>query len=235
MSFIARLGCALGVAVSASVASAATITATITADNHYALYTGGEDGTSLSLIGGNELGAGGSPGRYNWSVAESYAFSTDQSFIYVAAWSDDHVAQGLLAEFDIDGLTLLSGDPAWTVFATGIDKDDGDPYPIEAEMTAQIALADSADAWEAVVVGGHNGTSPWGTISGISASASGMSHTASRRDSAFSPGYDHDEYLIFRTQVPEPSSLALLVAGGIATFHRLRRGGDRRLGGVIAK
>lgn len=219
MSLFVRLCCILGIVTSVSVASAATITATITADNHYALYTGTEDGASVALIGGNELGAGGAPGTYNWSAAETYSFSTDDPFVYLAAWSDDRMAQGLLTEITVDGITLLSGDLPWTVFATGIDQDDGDPYPTETEMSDQIALA----TWEAVAVGDYNGVGPWGTIDGISASARWMWHASAKDVDALNGGYDHDEYLVFRASLPEPSSVALLAAGGIATIHTVRR------------
>ncbi|MFH0980182.1 MAG: PEP-CTERM sorting domain-containing protein [Planctomycetota bacterium] len=219
--------CILAVGVAASAAAGATVTATMTADNHYALYTGAENGSSLTLIGGNELGPGGAPGLYNWSIAESYAFLTESPFIYLAAWSDDNVAQGMLAEFTIDGGTLLSGDPAWTVFATGIDKDDGNPYPTLTEMTAQIVLADATAGWDPVSVDGYNGVAPWGTIGGISASARWMWGVPTRCPDPFHPGYDHDEYLIFRTAVPEPSSLALLAVGGIVTLRTVRRGRTR--------
>jgi len=222
MRISARLICVLGVLVSASNATAATITATITADNHYALYSGAQDGSFLATVGGNELGVHGAPGRYNWSMAESYDFSTDQPFLYLAAWSDGHVAQGVLAELAVDELSLLSGNAAWTVFATGIDKDDNDPYPTETEMGVQITRA-NAVGWEPAAVGGNNGVAPWGRISGVSQEARWMWLASPDRTNAFHPGLDHDEYLIFRTAVPEPSSLLLLVVGGLATCRAARR------------
>lgn len=222
MSNSTGLFCILGTVLSASAATAATVTATITADNHYALYTGAQDGSLLATVGGNELGSGGAPGRYNWSRAETFLFTTDQPFVYLAAWSDDRVAQGALAELTIDDLTLLSGDAQWTVFATGINRDDNDPYPAEAEMAVQIARANAA-GWDPVDVGGENGVAPWGTISEISPSARWMWLGAPDRPNAFGPGYDHDEYLIFRAAVPEPSSLVLLIVGGIVSARAVRR------------
>ncbi|MGB2986268.1 MAG: hypothetical protein WBE26_10325 [Phycisphaerae bacterium] len=178
------------------------VTATITADNHYALFVGSEDGASLSAIGGNELGHGGSPGRYNWSLPETYTFSTDESFIFVAAWSHDGVAQGLLAEFAADGSILLSGDTLWTVFATGMDKDDNDPHPTETEMATQIGLANAGGAWVAATVTDYyNGVAPWGRIDAISVEAQWMWHLATGAN-AFEPGNNHDEYLIFRAPIP---------------------------------
>ncbi len=196
------------------------ITGTITADNHYVLYTGNGSGSLVDLIGGNELGAGGSPGTYNWSKAESYDFTTGLNTIYIAAWSDDRVAQGLLAELTINGETLLSGDPAWEVFATGINKNDGSPYPTEAELGTQIGIANAnaggagtSGGWTSIAVGGTHGVGPWGNITGIDSTASWMWYG---KEFPFEPGADHDEYLIFRTSVkpvPVPGAVLLGMLG----------------------
>src|SRR5690606_16644333 len=51
-------------------------------------------------------------------------------FVYVVTWSDDATTQGLLGRFaavEEDGSVLYTGDPQWTVCATGVDYDiDGD-------------------------------------------------------------------------------------------------------------
>ena len=47
------------------------VVGTITADNHYGIYTGSSDGSSLSFIGRNETGTAGNPGSYNWSLPEA--------------------------------------------------------------------------------------------------------------------------------------------------------------------
>lgn len=196
-------------------AHALPVEVTLTADNHYALFTGDEDGITLTLIGNNELGAGGGPGTYNWSLAESYSFDTDDDYIYIVAWSDDHVAQGVLAAFTIDGTPVLSGDPAWEVFATDLDLDDGSAVPASAAVGAQISLANSSNGWETPALGGTNGVAPWGTIAGIDSAARWMWRLAPDQIDAFAPGNDHGEYLIFRLplggEVPEPGTLALLL------------------------
>jgi len=92
----------------AGAANADLVNGTITADNHYALYS--SQGNVFSYHGGNEITSGGNPGTYNWSQAEPYQFEVGE-FLYIAAWSDDSVAQGVLAEFHSDALgTLMSGD-----------------------------------------------------------------------------------------------------------------------------
>lgn len=86
----------------ATQASAYNLSATITADNHYALYLGAAGGTNLRFIGRNELGAGGSPGTYNWSEAESWnATYGAGDYIYLVGWSDNSVAQGWIGEFQL--------------------------------------------------------------------------------------------------------------------------------------
>lgn len=67
-----------------------SVNGTITADNHYALYYGSNNGSSLTFVGQNESGFGGSPGNYNWSVAENWNFTMNEGdYIYIAAWSDN--------------------------------------------------------------------------------------------------------------------------------------------------
>ena len=86
--------------------------ATITADNHYALFTGNT--SSVTSVGHNELGYGGSLGSYNWSHAETYNFEVNAGdYIYVAGWSDDAVAQGMIGQFISDSQTSLSGTSDW--------------------------------------------------------------------------------------------------------------------------
>lgn len=204
----------------AGVAQAASVTGSVTADNHYGLYSGDLSGTVMSFYGANEPGSGGA-GGYNWTQPESYSFTTTDQYIYIAAWSDDSIAQGLLADFTIDGNKLLSGDPVWEVWDTGNDLDDGASPPSVVDMGTQIALANSA-GWKQIVVGGVNGAGPWGAVAGIDSNAKWMWYDGAIAGDAFAPGADHGEYLIFRTSiVPEPASLGLLGAG-LAVLMRRR-------------
>lgn len=204
-------------------ANAGIVTATVTADNHYSIY--GTIGGNFVKIGGNETGAGGAPGSYNWSMAESYTFDTSDP-IYIAAWSDDATAQGLLAELEIEGLgTVYSGDFRWEVFATGIDLDTGAPHPLANDVAAQIALADANSWWGTPYVGETNasGTLPWSTIAGISDDAQWMWNLKGSGD-ALRGGKNHDEYLIFRiaAAVPAPASGVVLAGAGLAMVRRRR-------------
>src|SRR5262245_64070490 len=77
------------------------VTATLTADNHYALYAGQADGSQLTLLGTNELGPGGAPGAFNWSLPETWTFSVGEGdYIYVLAW-DDGGAQMWTGQFTL--------------------------------------------------------------------------------------------------------------------------------------
>jgi MYXO-CTERM domain-containing protein len=209
-----------GMAATGTAANAEFVMGTITADNHYALYT--STGGLFSYHGGNETGAGGAPGQYNWSQAESYQFLAGD-YLYVAAWSDDAVAQGVLAEFHSDTLgTLLSGDSRWEVYGTGLDRGDGDAHPDALEIGNHVAFADANLLWEEIFAGATNGVQPWGHIAGVTDDAQWMWKSVFGDDDPTQGGSGAGEMLIFRTQtsVPAPASLALLALGGILGRRR---------------
>lgn len=201
-------------------ANAEIITGTITADNHYALYS--SLGNAFSYHGGNELGAAGSPGQYNWSMAESYSFSAGD-FLYIAAWSDDSVAQAVLGEFQSASLgTILSGDNRWQVYATDVNLGDGDPHPTAATIAGHVGYADANFLWESIFAGGANGTAPWGAIAGVSNNARWMWKNVPGDPDPTQGGSGAAEMLIFRTVVPTPATAALFGLGGLACYRRRR-------------
>lgn len=207
---------------SAGAASAGTINATITADNHYALYVDGPGG--VQYVGGNELGAGGAPGTYNWSRAESWAFQTLQ-YIYIAAWSDKSVAQGLLAQITLPtGQTLHTGDKAWKVMYSGINKTSGSAHPVASEIQTLAALADANDLWEAPYIGEQNlpSTGPWGRIDGITSDARWTWGNPARVADPLRGGADHAEYQVFRVAIPTPGAAALAGVGMLMCVRRRR-------------
>ncbi len=197
---------------------ALTIDATVTADNHYGLYVGGENSVS-TFIGRNELGPTGSPGTYNWSQPESFVFDVNHGdYLYLASWSDDKVAQGLLGQFAISGGPTILTNSQWEYCLTFEDLDDGDSAPSLANISSNVSSA----TWSAVTNYLDNGSDPWGTVSGISTDADWI------WGSALIPGSDYGEYQIFRLKVeadpvPEPATIFLLGFGLIGLVVSKKR------------
>lgn len=215
-----RMFAAAGMLGAAAFANADVITGTITADNHYSLYTSA--GGTFSYHGGNELGAGGFPGTYNWSMAESYSFEAGE-YLYIAAWSDDSVAQGVLGEFHSEELgTILSGDARWQVYGTNINRGDGDAHPSAAEIAGHVSFADANGLWVNPFVGNPNGDQPWGYIAGVSEGARWMWKGTVEGADPIHGGSGANEMLIFRTAVPAPGALAVLGLGGLSGLRRRR-------------
>ncbi|MBY0526541.1 MAG: cadherin-like domain-containing protein [Gemmataceae bacterium] len=171
-----------------------TVTALLTADNHYGLYRGSADASSLSLIGRNEVGFNGNPGPYNWSLPETYTFQASPGdYLYVLAW-DDGGPQAWIGQFDLNGVPLYSDISHWqyTVSAGANPGENGD-VPALSAVAATIASA----TWANPGASAANGSSPWGTIPGLSANAQFVWHDTLGADST-SDGH----YVIYRTAAP---------------------------------
>ncbi len=213
ISTVLFAGMVLGL-ILASNANAVPTRATLTADNHYGLFFGGE--SDITFVGRNEIGPRGAPGTYNWSIAENFAFDLDiGDYIYVAAWSDDRVAQGLIGQFVAGSNVILTNTLDWEVCLTGNDLDDYALVPSLAEIKAEISSA----TWSPITNTISYGDGPWGFIDGISNEAQWI------WGSALLPGSAYGEYQIFRTQVthaPEPATMVLFGSGliGLATLRK---------------
>ena len=161
-----------------------SINATITADNDYALYYGTENGSSITLVGSNDV----------WPSAENWGFAMEKGdYIYVAAWGDNAVAQGLLGQFVTDLPSTILTNTDWQVYLTFEDKVNGAAAPTTSEMSNKIAGA----VWSPVLDFIDHGSGPWGTIAGIDSAADWI------WGSALTPGSGYGEYQIFRIQVGE--------------------------------
>ncbi len=235
-------------ALSAVVGTAGTAMATgtldigiaATADNEYGLFLG--DGASASeMIAWVENYSAGGAGI---SDAESYARWNvpSGSYLYAVASSDYAVLQGLLVDVTstTPGWRLLSGDPRWEVTATGLGSRWGSPVSLP-ELTDQILLANAganvSGGWVAVAAStrtnGEGGIIDWdtgdtrGVIPGIDSNSRWMWYDSGGDSRVGAPflGYDHNEWLIFRTQIPPvPAPGALVLAGiGIGSVRWLRR------------
>jgi hypothetical protein len=230
----AVLACAvLGLAGVVPGASATNIEVKITVDNSYALFFG----TATQAT--NFVGA-----DFNWGPAETYTFDLPNDYyIYVVTESDLSVAQGFLGQFtNLDnGTRFYSDAPEWQVAATG--RRGQAPYGGTganlAELTTALGLANAgtipSGGWTGLTAGPQNGSAPWGLISGIDAAARWVWYSSNGDTNPTTPGFNHDEYLIFRisvgaglppvTSVPEPASLALLglALGGLGVATRRKR------------
>lgn len=213
----------------------------VTADNQYGLYTGTHTSAN-DYVGG----------AFNTTAAaifspESYSMTLpDNGYIYITAWSDTRVLQGLMARFDSSmgtfyaGQPMPSGQPAWEVTATGLSRANGAPPVSLSDLSEQIQLANAglnpAGGWVTPHFGPlntHAATSGmWGGSSGGQVGG-GMGPDANWTwyDSGLDPspnapyvnGFDHHEYLIFRLPVNVPSPAAAVSLGLFGLVGARRR------------
>jgi len=212
-------------------AAAVNIQVTMTVDNSYALFTGTLT-SATTFVGSN----------FDWPTAETYNFNLPAGdYIYVVTASDLSVAQGFLAEFNNldDNYTFYSSDPQWQVMATGLGP--AAPYtgsPADLALLSQEIVdanggGNPSNGWVGTVAGPANGSAPWGPIAGIDPAAQWVWHSANGDTDPTSPGFNHDEWIVFRipvaarpTGTPEGGwSAGMLGMGllGLAFFRRWLR------------
>lgn len=222
----------VGMLLGAGSVYALQVDATLTADNHYALYTGNEDGSGLTLHVQDSVQAGDT---YAWETPETTTFTmTNDQYVYVVGWSDDDVAQGWLGQFTSSFGTQYSNVTDWEFIATN----DSGPWDTagdwsvaeETDLAAYISNATTTSSWLNIDPAWSvpNGGYPWGgstgaLVSGIDAAADWI------WGGDLVGGADYGEYLVFRTklsgnEVPEPGTMLLMGLGlaGIAGFRRKR-------------
>ena len=194
-------------------AHAVNITATLTADNHYGLYYGKADGSELTFVGRNEEGAFGDPGQYNWSLPETFNFNANNGdYLYVLAW-DDGFNQAWIGDFTLPGGgSLLSNTSDWVYkIASGANPGEFGDVPLLTTVAGEIGSA----TWKIPQVSAPQGTSPWGTIPGISSQAKFIWHDSLNDDSSSDRNYAIFRTKVALTSVPEPSTLSAIAVAGV--------------------
>ncbi len=217
------------VAATSVPALAVPIQVNITVDNSYALFVG--TGTAATTFVGAD---------FDWPTTETYNFDLPtNNYIYVVTASDLSVAQGFLGQFDnlAAGYTFYSNDPQWQVMATGLGP--AAPYTGSASdlalLTQEIldanAGGNSSSGWVGTTAGPINGSAPWGLRPNIDPAAYWVWYSSNGDPDPTSPGFDHNEWLVFRiavaaTPTPEPGTLALvgLSLVGLFAMRRPRQG-----------
>ena len=206
-------------------ASPYKLTTTLTADNHYAIYFGDESGGSMrnatmnGLHARNEMGPAGDPGRFNWSMAETWTLDYRRNdYLYIVTWSDDRVAQGWLGQFQSATESFLTGlSQGWEYVLGHKNLNDGDAAPDATELATLVGPA----SWSGVTNFRDHGVSPWGKIAGVSGDADWIWGTPTMNEFGTGEG----EYQVFRRRlatVPEPGTLLLAATaiGGLAFMRR---------------
>lgn len=231
---LAKLSASLALTLAAGNALADEWRMTITVDNQYDIYFGSATATDLHAGGDND-----------WTSVETWNASNRPAtdYVYVAAASDQYVAQGFIGSFTnlTTGRMLNTGDEGWEVFPAGeflsqINAGWPNPWPAslqptQAQVDAAIAFAETNDLWIApsYVSGWTNAShpGPWQhNIAGIPGDATWIWHDGPNACQAGYPapygGCNESEFLIFRVPgvAPEPSSLALLAVAAAGVIRR---------------
>ncbi len=176
------------------------------ADNWLQAFVGDRSASSLRPISSIVAGPNAQPLTLQAATRDEY--------LYFTAWSDDAVLQGLLADltFDADSVSnLWTGDPAIQVCATGEDHDT--PLgPSTSNVARHISACEASGGWTQPAVGPFNATGFPGLVPPvplINLEANWIWYDSGRQPGTtapFQPGFDHDEYLIFRIPVPSRSN-----------------------------
>lgn len=220
-------------ATSAAVASD-TWNISIAVDNQFDAYKG-----TASATTGSPVGSGS-----NWTTVFNYTVpgmaATD--YFYIATASDHSGAQGFLGEFNntTQNLKFNTGSSAWEVFPVGaylqqIDSSwptvwPGLTQPTQAQVDQALAYGNANPSvwitpatytnWDNRQTGN---ITTWGHRTGIDANADWIWNNSRGSGNPFSPGYNHDEFLIFRVRgVPTPATAGLFGLAGLTALRRRR-------------
>ncbi len=225
----------VGLAACASAMGQDTWQIDMTVDNQFDAYVGTASATIGSAVGSSST----------WSTTSSFSVSgmLPSDYFYVSTASDWSTAQGFVGEFNntTQNLKFNTGSSAWEVFPVGkylqaIDSSWPSSWyyntmPTQGEVDQALAYGAANPSvwvtpaeyqdWDNRLTGN---ITTWGHRPGIDPAAEWIwNNTGS--GNPFSPGANHDEFLIFRVRgVPTPGPLALLGLGGLVAVRRRRVG-----------
>ncbi len=196
-------------------------TAWVTADNYFALYLGGADGSDLRQVG--EDGDG------SWTTVETFDLElTPLDHLYLAAWEltgDSYSTQMTIAEVELPGHVVGTDVSAFEWVLGPVDGCPGElpsnPPPTEAEIADLIAQADADGAWAFPAVEADRSSSPWGAAVGSSFSDAAMFVWADTFDPDSVTNVDNT-YALFRSfdpVVPPPGNTELPALPTTTTFR----------------
>ena len=168
----------VGVFVHAGTAHA--VDAYITADNAYSFGFGPASGPT-QLYGGIENCSSGEIFSCGIPGPETYLNvpAAGGNYLYLVAYSDKSVTQGILGKFVNGSVTTLTGSGAWQVYATGVNVSpicSSANSPSLATVQAQIALANAGSGGAASSVG-------WVGVQGGAAGTRGILAVGEANDS----------------------------------------------------
>jgi len=119
----------------------ADVNVVITADNAYSFGYGDVNGIdnftqgSRAQLAGEIFNCGPGPEAYTVPGADA----PNSAFLYVVTWDDLAVSQGVLGQFRrVGGDALYTGDASFEVCATGINLQNSQNGPSQAEINAEI-------------------------------------------------------------------------------------------------
>lgn len=119
---------------------------TITADNAYSFGYGDAGGIvhftqgTRAEFAAQIFNCGEGPEAYVVPAADA----PPGAYLYIVAWDDLFVTQGVLGQFRRgDGTPLYTGQAEFEVCATGVDLQDSQTGPGQADINAQVAICNS--------------------------------------------------------------------------------------------
>ena len=217
--FLMLAGSLAGAGLFEPAAAVTHVVGDVLCDNSFVIYTGDATGNTLTFRGGGAFPS-----------VVPFDFTTSDPAIYLIAWSDNQVHQGLLHDLTLNGVPHWSDNASWLVFATGHDFNGNYPsvQPSVADIGNQIAVANQGGLWQPITVGGpNNGTFPpsnsWQEADPIPPATCWAWFNSGREsgtEAPFRPGYDHGEYLIFRLLADLPSPVESQTWSAVKRLYR---------------